>query len=104
MNIEEIREYALSFPEVTEGFPFGETVLVFKKKNKMFLLLPLDEEITQFNVKCDPEKAIELRDQIKILEDNKQKISELKIKLKEAISQQDFETAIKLRDELKSFE
>ena len=36
--------------------------------------------------------------------DNKQKISELKIKLKEAISQQDFETAIKLRDELKSFE
>mgnify|MGYP003338015173 FL=1 len=62
MNIEEIREFALSFPEVTEGFPFGETVLVFKKKNKMFLLLPLDEETTQFNVKCDPEEAIELRE------------------------------------------
>ena len=63
MNIEEIREFALSFPDVTEGFPFGETVLVFKKKNKMFLLLPLDEEITQFNVKCDPEKAIESREE-----------------------------------------
>ena len=63
MNIEEIREYALTLSDVTEGFPFGETVLVFKKKNKMFLLLPLDEEITQFNVKCDPEKAIELREE-----------------------------------------
>ena len=63
MNIEEIREYALSLPDVTEGFPFGESVLVFKTKNKMFLLLPLDEEITQFNVKCNPEKAIEWREE-----------------------------------------
>jgi predicted DNA-binding protein (MmcQ/YjbR family) len=63
MNIEEIREYALSLPAVTEGFPFGESVLVFKIKSKMFLLLPLDEVVTQFNVKCDPEKAIELREE-----------------------------------------
>jgi predicted DNA-binding protein (MmcQ/YjbR family) len=63
MNIEEIREYALTLPDVTEGFPFGESVLVFKRKTKIFLLLPLDEDITQFNVKCDPEKAIELRDE-----------------------------------------
>ena len=62
MNIEEIREYALSLPDVTEGFPFGESVLVFKVKSKMFLLLPLDEMVTQFNVKCVPEKAIELRE------------------------------------------
>jgi len=63
MNIEEIREYALSLPDVTEGFPFGESVLVFKIKSKMFLLLPLDEMVTQFNVKCNPEKAIELREE-----------------------------------------
>jgi predicted DNA-binding protein (MmcQ/YjbR family) len=63
MNIEEIRDYALSLPNVTEGFPFGESVLVFKRKTKMFLLLPLDEVVTQFNVKCDPEKAIELREE-----------------------------------------
>lgn len=63
MNIEEIREYALSLPDVTEGFPFGESVLVFKIKSKMFLLLPLDEMVSQFNVKCNPEKAIELREE-----------------------------------------
>lgn len=63
MNIESIREYALSLTDVTEGFPFGETVLVFKTNNKMFLLLPLDEDQLQFNVKCLPDKAIELREQ-----------------------------------------
>jgi len=63
MNIEEIRLYALSLAEVTESFPFGETVLVFKTNNKMFLLLPLDELVTQFNVKCDPEMALQLREE-----------------------------------------
>jgi len=62
MNIEQIREIALSFEGVSEGFPFGESVLVFKVKTKMFLLLPLDEPDVQFNVKCHPEKAIELRE------------------------------------------
>ncbi|MEY4702621.1 MAG: hypothetical protein RIR96_518 [Bacteroidota bacterium] len=63
MNVEEIREFAISLPDVTEGFPFGETVLVFKANQKMFLLLPLDESETQFNVKCDPDKAIEWREE-----------------------------------------
>ena len=63
MNIESIREYAISLPDVIEGFPFGESVLVFKVVAKIFLLLPLDEEILQFNVKSDPEKAIELREE-----------------------------------------
>ena len=62
MNIEELRLYALSLPEVAEGFPFGDDVIVFKIKNKIFLLLPLTAEKLQFNVKCDPEKAIELRE------------------------------------------
>lgn len=63
MNIEILREYVLQKPSVTEGFPFGETTLVFKVKNKMFLLLVLDTGDLQFNVKCNPDKAIELRDE-----------------------------------------
>lgn len=61
MNIEQLRQYCIGKADVEEGFPFGETVLVFKVKGKIFLLLPLDTEQLQFNVKCDPEKAIELR-------------------------------------------
>lgn len=63
MDIEQVREYALSLSDVTEGFPFGETVLVFKTNDKIFLLLPLDTDGLQFNVKCDPEWAVELREE-----------------------------------------
>ncbi|MEO6456372.1 MAG: MmcQ/YjbR family DNA-binding protein [Ginsengibacter sp.] len=63
MNIEDIRLYALSLPEAEETFPFGDNVIVFKINNKAFLLLPLDADGLRFNVKCDPEYAIELREQ-----------------------------------------
>ena len=63
MDIETLREYVLQKPGVTEGFPFGETTLVFKVNNKLFLLVPLDAGQLQFNVKCNPDKAIELRDE-----------------------------------------
>jgi predicted DNA-binding protein (MmcQ/YjbR family) len=63
MDIEALREYVLKKPFVTEGFPFGDTVIVFKVKGKVFLLVPLDTEQLQFNVKCDPEKAVELREE-----------------------------------------
>ena len=63
MDIETIREYCLAKKEVEEGFPFGETTLVFKVKGKLFLLAGLDNPVLQFNVKCDPEKAIEWREQ-----------------------------------------
>jgi predicted DNA-binding protein (MmcQ/YjbR family) len=62
MNIESIREYILKKPSVTEGFPFGEDTLVFKVSGKIFLLAALDESPLRFNVKCDPEKAIQLRE------------------------------------------
>lgn len=62
MNAEMIREFSLSFPEVTEGFPFGEDTLVFKTLGKIFLLLALDTSPVQFNVKCDPQSALTLRD------------------------------------------
>lgn len=63
MNIEQLREYVLQKPSVTEGFPFGEDTLVFKVKEKIFLLTGLDSIPLQFNVKCDPDKAIELREE-----------------------------------------
>ncbi|HAN19021.1 MAG: MmcQ-like protein [Bacteroidetes bacterium GWC2_33_15] len=62
MNIEEFREYCISKPGVTEEFPFDETTLVFKVEGKMFALTDLEDEFT-INIKCDPEKAIELREQ-----------------------------------------
>lgn len=61
MNIEELREYCLAGKEVTETFPFDETTLVFKVMNKMFALTDLEEEL-KVNIKCPPEKAIELRE------------------------------------------
>jgi predicted DNA-binding protein (MmcQ/YjbR family) len=63
MDIETLRDYCLAKREVTEGFPFGESTLVFKVKGKIFLLASLDSDTLQFNVKCDPEKAIEWREQ-----------------------------------------
>ena len=62
MDIETIREYVLQKADVTEGFPFDEESLVFKVNNKIFMIASLDETPLRFNVKCDPEKAIELRD------------------------------------------
>lgn len=61
MNIESIREYCLAKPETEESFPFGEDTLVFKVAGKIFLLSNLDGPLTM-NLKCDPEKAIELRE------------------------------------------
>jgi predicted DNA-binding protein (MmcQ/YjbR family) len=62
MNVEEIRDFALSLEDVTESFPFGPETIVFKINNKMFLLLPLDEvDFLKINVKCNPELALELR-------------------------------------------
>ena len=63
MNIEEIRDYCLAKPGVTEGFPFGQDVLVFKVMNKMFALTGLDGDPPYVNLKCDPERANELREE-----------------------------------------
>jgi predicted DNA-binding protein (MmcQ/YjbR family) len=63
MDAEDIRSYALQKADVTEGFPFGGDTLVFKVKGKLFLLMGLDSMPLRFNVKCDPERAIELREE-----------------------------------------
>lgn len=62
MNIEYFREYCLAKKGVTEEFPFDEKTLVFKVMNKMFALTGIDT-FASVNIKCDPEKAIELREQ-----------------------------------------
>ncbi|MEO6187643.1 MAG: MmcQ/YjbR family DNA-binding protein [Ginsengibacter sp.] len=62
MNIEDLREYALSLEGAEEGFPFGEDTLVFKVNKKIFLLTSLSSSPLQFNAKCDPDYAIELRE------------------------------------------
>jgi len=63
MNIEELRDYCISKKGVEETMPFGPETLVFKVIGKVFLLTGLDGKPLQFNVKCDPEKVIELREQ-----------------------------------------
>lgn len=62
MNIETYRDFCLAFPMVTESFPFDEKVLVFKVANKMFALADV-EEFEYINLKCDPERAVILRDE-----------------------------------------
>lgn len=61
MNIETLRDYCISLPDVTEGFPFGDDTLVFKVRGKMFALANLEGDLS-VNLKCDPGYAIELRE------------------------------------------
>jgi predicted DNA-binding protein (MmcQ/YjbR family) len=62
MNIEQFREFCLQLPAVTEETPFGPDTLVFKVKNKMFALCGIDN-FDGINLKCNPEKAIQLREE-----------------------------------------
>jgi predicted DNA-binding protein (MmcQ/YjbR family) len=63
MDIETLREYCLGKPGVEETLPFGPNTLVYKVTGKIFLITGLSEEKLSFNVKCDPDLAIELREQ-----------------------------------------
>ncbi|MEL7004307.1 MAG: MmcQ/YjbR family DNA-binding protein [Bacteroidota bacterium] len=62
MDIEYYRDYCLAKKGVTEEFPFDENTLVFKVMGKMFALCDVDL-FASVNLKCDPERAIELREQ-----------------------------------------
>ncbi len=61
-DIDFIRDYALKKKDVTEEFPFDYVTLVFKVKGKIFILLSLDDNPTELNLKCDPELALDLRE------------------------------------------
>lgn len=67
MNSLQAREYLLTKPEAEEDFPFGDDVMVFKVKGKMFALLSHEggknpNSRPQMNLKCDPLEATQLRD------------------------------------------
>jgi predicted DNA-binding protein (MmcQ/YjbR family) len=62
MDLEQFREYCLSKPGAAEEMPFGEDVLVFKVGGKMFALASLHGVPATANLKCDPDRALELRD------------------------------------------
>lgn len=63
MNIEQLQEYCLQKADVEETLPFGPDTLVYKVNGKIFLLTGLESHPLQFNVKCDPGRAIELREE-----------------------------------------
>jgi predicted DNA-binding protein (MmcQ/YjbR family) len=67
MDIEKVRNYCLKKKKTTEGFPFGEDVLVFKVMNKIFCLANLNPPFT-INLKFEPELAIELREKYNSVE------------------------------------
>lgn len=62
MDLEAVRSWCIGQPGATEGFPFGEGVLVFKVGGKIFALLSLDDQPAKLSLKCDPERAVELRE------------------------------------------
>ena len=63
MNTETLRLYCISKPGATESFPFDESTLVFKVGGKIFALLNIDSQPTTVNLKCDPERAVQLREE-----------------------------------------
>lgn len=65
MEADEIREYFMRLDSAKEETPFGPDVLVYKVKGKMFATLGFDDQsgLCQINLKCDPDRAVELRDQ-----------------------------------------
>ena len=63
MNIEAFRDCCLAKKGVTEELPFGPDALVFKVMGKMFALSALDRLPSQVNLKCDPDRAILLREE-----------------------------------------
>jgi len=62
MYIDQLKNYCIVKKGVEECFPFDEETLVFKVMGKMFLLVGIDSKPVEFNVKCDPELAIQIRE------------------------------------------
>lgn len=62
MDAVQIRDYCLAKQGVTEGFPFGDDTLVFKVMGKIFCLVSIDSLPCSMNLKCEPERAIALRE------------------------------------------
>ena len=62
MNVEEFRMYCLSKAGASEDMPFDDVTLTFKVKGKIFAATGLGKDVFEVNLKCDPERAVELRE------------------------------------------
>lgn len=62
MNIDQLREFCLSIQGATEDMPFEDPYLVFRVMGKWFAVVPLQDPELKINLKCDPDRAIDLRD------------------------------------------
>ena len=63
MQLAYLHDFCLTLPGAEDTLPFGPDTLVYKVMNKMFLITGVDDTVVSINVKCDPTKAIELREQ-----------------------------------------
>ncbi len=63
MDVEQVREYCLAKPGVTEDFPFGDSTLCLRVMGKIFALVSLDSDHLSINLKAEPDYALELREQ-----------------------------------------
>ncbi|MDB6077819.1 MAG: MmcQ-like protein [Akkermansiaceae bacterium] len=63
MDLPDAIEHCLSKPAAEEATPFGPDVLVYKVGGKAFALTQPDKFPARMNLKCDPERAVELRDE-----------------------------------------
>ncbi len=61
--LDNLINYCLAKEAAEESYPFDATTLVVKVLGKMFCLIPTDTDELKINLKCDPEYAIELREQ-----------------------------------------
>ncbi len=62
MHLDQLRDHCLAKPATTEGFPFDADTLVFKVAGKMFAVVGLERLPQTVALKCDPERALELRE------------------------------------------
>lgn len=63
MDLPEVIDHFLSKPGAEETTPFGPDVLVYKVSGKMFALTVPEDFPARINLKCDPERAVLLREE-----------------------------------------
>jgi predicted DNA-binding protein (MmcQ/YjbR family) len=62
-RLEVLREYLLNKPHTSDDFPFGPQAMVFRVAGKIFAIMPWEENPISISLKCDPDRAVELREQ-----------------------------------------
>ena len=61
MTFDHVRAYCLALPAASEHMPWDDDTLVFKVKDKVFAITNIYTRPTTINLKCDPERAVDLR-------------------------------------------